>query len=284
MKKLLIQLDSDKHPSSFDRIVPFDAGADEVLSYGGVSVADVAGLIQGAFFTRGIPDLKNTAVWIGGSDVPAGEQLLAEAKHTFFGPFKVSLMLDSNGSNTTAAAAGRKLLGATEVRGKRAVVLAGTGPVGFRGAMLLAMEGADVVLTSRRQDRADEAAGRLAALNLRVTPMAVADDASLARALHSATVLFAAGAAGARLVSREHWAAVPTLRAMADVNAVPPAGIEGIEPADNGVERAGVIAFGPIGVGGFKMKVQKACIARLFERNDLVLDAEGVYAIAKELL
>src|SRR6185295_18357046 len=108
MKKLLIQLDSDKHPSSFDRIVPYDAGVDEVLSYGGVTVGDVEGLIQGAFFTRGIPDLKSTAVWIGGSDVAVGEQLLEAARRAFFGPFKVSLMLDSNGSNTTAAAAVRK--------------------------------------------------------------------------------------------------------------------------------------------------------------------------------
>jgi hypothetical protein len=283
MKKLLLQLDSDRLPSSFDRIVPFDAGADEVLSYGGVTAADVPGLIQGAFFTRGIPDLKNTAVWIGGSDVPAGEQLLAEAQRAFFGPFKVSLMLDSNGSNTTAAAAVCKLLGATDVRGKRAVVLAGTGPVGFRGAMLLAMEGADVILTSRRQDRADEAAQRLKAIGLDVAPRAVADTAALRAALDGATVLLAAGAAGARLVSHELWASVPTLRAIADVNAVPPSGIEGVELTDNGVDR-GAIAFGPIGVGGFKMKVQKACIARLFERNDLVLDAKGVYAIAKELL
>lgn len=283
MKKLLIQLDSDKHPSSFDRIVPYDAGVDEVLSYGGVTVGDVEGLVQGAFFTRGIPDLKNTAVWIGGSDVAVGEQLLEAARRAFFGPFKVSLMLDSNGSNTTAAAAVRKLLSVTNVKGQRAVVLAGTGPVGFRGAMLLAKEGAEVVLTSRRQDRADAAARRLETLGLHVTPLAISDDAAMEQALAGATVLLAAGAAGARLVTQAQWSAVPTLRAMADVNAVPPLGIEGVEIGDNGAQRGDAITFGAIGVGGFKMKVHKASIARLFERNDLVLDAEGVYAIAKEL-
>ena len=283
MKKLLIQLDTDKHPSSFDRIVPYDAGVDEVLSYGGVTVGDVEGLIQGAFFTRGIPDLKNTAVWIGGSDVTQGELLLAAARRAFFGPFKVSLMLDSNGSNTTAAAAVRKLLSVTDVKGQRAVVLAGTGPVGFRGAMLLAKEGAEVILTSRRQDRADAAARRLEALGLHVTPLAITDDAAMEQALAGATVLLAAGAAGAQLVSQAQWSAVPTLRAMADVNAVPPLGIEGVETGDNGAQRGDAIAFGAIGVGGFKMKVHKASVARLFERNDLVLDAEGVYAIAKEL-
>jgi methylenetetrahydrofolate/methylenetetrahydromethanopterin dehydrogenase (NADP+) len=283
MKKLLLQLDSDKHPSAFDRIVPFDAGADEVLSYGGVTVEDVPGLIQGAFFTRGIKDLKNTAVWIGGSDVPTGERLLEAAKRSFFGPFNVSLMLDSNGSNTTAAAAVRKLIGATDVQGKRAVVLAGTGPVGFRGAMLLAMEGADVVLTSRRQDRAEEAAARLKEAGFRVTPMAVSDESSLMRAMEDVVVLLAAGAAGAQMITQQQWSSVPTLKAMADVNAVPPAGIEGLDMNDNGADRGGVIAFGPIGVGGFKMKVHKACIARLFERNDLVLDTQGVYEVAREL-
>ena len=82
MKKLLLQLDSDKHPSSFDRIVPYDAGVDDVLSYGNVTLDDVEGLVQGAFFTRG--ELKNTAIWIGGSHVPTGEELLAKVLKTFF--------------------------------------------------------------------------------------------------------------------------------------------------------------------------------------------------------
>jgi methylenetetrahydrofolate/methylenetetrahydromethanopterin dehydrogenase (NADP+) len=141
-----------------------------------------------------------------------------------------------------------------------------------------------VVLTSRRQDRADAAAARLEASGLRVTPLALADDAAVGRALEGATVLLAAGAAGVRLVTQAQWSAVPTLRALADVNAVPPAGIEGIEVGDNGARRGEATAFGAIGVGGFKMKVHKASLARLFERNDLVLDTEGVYAIAKELL
>jgi NAD(P)-dependent dehydrogenase (short-subunit alcohol dehydrogenase family) len=192
-------------------------------------------------------------------------------------------MLDSNGSNTTAAAAVRKLLNVADVKDKRAVVLAGTGPVGFRSAMLLAQEGAQVVLTSRRQDRADEAARRLEAIGLRVTPLAVGDDAAMGQALEGAAVLLAAGAAGVRLVTQAQWSAVPALRALADVNAVPPAGIEGVEAGDNGAQRGDAVAFGAIGVGGFKMKVHKACIRRLFERNDLILDTEGVYGVAKEL-
>src|SRR2546426_7890523 len=82
-----------------------DAGADEIMSYGGVTESDIRDLIYGCLFTRGPKDLKNTAVWIGGTNMTAGEQLLAMAVDAMFGPFRVSLMLDSNGSNTTAVAA-----------------------------------------------------------------------------------------------------------------------------------------------------------------------------------
>ena len=105
MRKLLLQLDSSRLPSVFDQVVAYDAGADVVMSYGGVTESDVRDLIHGCIFTRGPKDLHNTAVWIGGSNMSAGEQLLAMAQDALFAPFSVSIMLDSNGSNTTAVAA-----------------------------------------------------------------------------------------------------------------------------------------------------------------------------------
>src|SRR5437762_11277731 len=131
MRKLLLQLDSSRLPSVFDQVVAYDAGADEILSYGGITEAEVRDLIHGCIFTRGPKDLKNTAVFIGGADMAAGEQLLEAARKAFFGPFTVPLMLDSNGSNPTAVAAVAKMLQAVgAVRGKRAVVAAGPGPGG----------------------------------------------------------------------------------------------------------------------------------------------------------
>jgi hypothetical protein len=285
MKKLLIQLDSDKHPSSFDRIVPYDAGVDDVLSYGHVTVEDVAGLVQGAFFTRGIPDLKNTAIWIGGSNVPAGEALLKAVQKSFFGPFKVSVMLDSNGCNTTAATAVAKIVKALEVKEQKVVVGAGTGPVGLRAAGLLASEGAKVTLTSRKLDRAQAAAEAVSQrFGAKVEAALLADDASAREALAGAVALFTCGTAGAQVVSQAVWSAIPTLKLIADINAVPPLGIEGIDMNDNGSERAGRISFGALGIGGRKMKVHRTCIARLFEANDIVMDAELVYQVAKELV
>lgn len=285
MKKLLIQLDSDKHPSSFDRIVPFDAGVDDVLSYGNVTPEDVTGLVQGSFFTRGIPDLKNTAIWIGGSHVPTGEALLAAVKKTFFGPFKVSVMLDSNGCNTTAATAVAKMVKALDMRGQRVVVGAGTGPVGMRAAGMLASEGAKVVLTSRSLDRAKAAADIVSKrFGVEVEGAALTDDASASQVLAGAVALFTCGTAGVQVVSKAVWTGAADLKLIADINAVPPLGIEGIDMNDNGSEREGRISFGALGIGGRKMKVHRTCIARLFEANDILMDAESIYQVAKELV
>jgi hypothetical protein len=284
MKKILLQLDTDKHPSAFDRIVAHDAGADEVLSYGGVAPADVTPLLHGAIFTRGPAELRHTAAWIGGTDVTAGEALLEAAGKAFFGPFRVSLMMDSNGCNTTAAAAVARLAGVAGLKGARAVILAGTGPVGLRAAVLLAREGAAVTLTSRSLDRAREAAERLQArFGVQITPAEVGDDAGVARVLDGASVCLTAGAAGTTLLRRGLWAVHPTLAALADVNAVPPPGIEGIEATDKGTVREGKKVFGALGVGSLKMKVHKACVARLFERNDEVLDLDAIYAVARSV-
>lgn len=285
MKRLLLQFDASPHPSVFDRVVAFDGGADEVLSYGGVTEAAVRDLVHGAIFTRGPKDLHNTAIFIGGTDMAAGERLLDAVRKTFFGPLRVSVMLDSNGSNTTAAAAVTKLQQAAgSVAGVRAVVTAGTGPVGARAAGLLAKAGADVVLTSRRSpDPAliDKIQKRFGGT---VRGVAMSESSQAPAVLDGAALLLNAGPAGVCLVPRSAWAGRSSLLAAADVNAVPPLGVEGVEVMDNGTERDGVKVFGALGVGGFKMKIHKACIARLFEKNDLILDAEAIADIANDLV
>jgi len=282
MRRLLLQLDTDAHPSSFDGIVAHDAGADAVLGHGNVSPDDVTPLVHGCLFTRGLPDLKHTAIWIGGSQVTAGEALIEAVLKAFFGPFRVSVMMDSNGCNTTAAAAVARLAGAIPLSGARAVILAGTGPVGLRAAVLLAREGASVTITSRSKEKAQEAAERLRArFGVTVAAVEARDDAGVARALEGAVICLAAGAAGVRLLPRAVWASNPTLRVMGDVNAVPPLGIEGTEATDKGVEREGKRVFGALAIGGHKMKIHKAAVARLFEKNDSVLDLDAIWQIAK---
>lgn len=284
MKKLLLQLDSDKLPSVFDCITAYDAGVDHVMSYGGVTVEDVRDLVYGAMFTRGGDDLKNSAVFIGGSDVPTGEAMLKAAVGSFFGPVRVSVMMDANGCNTTAIAAVIRIVTTTDVNGKKCVVFAGTGPVGMRGSALLAKEGGQVYLTSRRLERAEATAELIKErFDVDVTPVEVKDEGGTAQVLAGAHVVFTAGAAGVQMVPESLWKDNPTLEVLADVNAVPPLGIEGIKATDKGKERHGKKVFGALGIGGLKMKIHRGCVARLFERNDLLLEAEEIYALAKEM-
>jgi hypothetical protein len=284
--KILIQLDGDPQPSAFDRVVAVDAGVDQLFSYGAVKPEQVQALVHGAIFTRGPGDLKRTALFVGGSDVAAGERLLEEVRRQMVPQFglRVSVLMDANGCNTTAAAAVRLAGRHMILRGVPALVLGGTGPVGQRVARLLAGQGAEVRVGSRQQGRAAAvcAAIRQRLPAARVEPVASGSPAELAAALAGRALVIAAGAAGAVLMPRSARSACPALRVAIDLNAVPPLGIEGVEVTDRGTERDGVIVYGAVGVGATKMKIHKAAIARLFERNDQILDADEVYALAEQ--
>jgi methylenetetrahydrofolate/methylenetetrahydromethanopterin dehydrogenase (NADP+) len=284
IKKLLFLFDTDPYASVFDTVVAYDGGADRVAGYANVTPDNVGTLVDGTIFTRGGKEKQNTAIFVGGGDMGKGEALLKAVKKKFFGPFRVSVMLDPNGSNTTAAAGVALLAKATTLRGKKAVVLAGTGPVGMRAAALLAQEGADVSLTSRSKERAENAAKAIEArFGVKVRPVQGADEAARAKDLEGAQIVFAAGAIGIELVKTSHWEGNPTIEAVADVNAQPPLGLEGIEATDKGKERDGKLCFGALGIGGLKLKLHRACIGQLFENPEQMLDAEHIYALAKEM-
>lgn len=285
MKKLLFQLDTDPHPSVFDTVVAYDGGADHVIGHGGVSPQNVTPLVEGAIFTRAPKDKKNTALFIGGSNLAAGQELLQAVRKKFFADFRVSVMLDSNGSNTTAAAGVARLAGSGAIAGKKAVVLAGTGPVGQRAAVMLTKEGArQVVVTSRQIARAEQACADMKArFGVVLTPEEAADNAARARAIRDAEVVFACGAAGVPLLDEEDWKNQAKLEMLADANATPPLGIAGMEMLDRGTMRHGKVCWGPIGFGTLKLALHRACIAQLFERNDQILDAEEIFAIAKTM-
>ncbi|MCA9270411.1 MAG: NAD(P)H-binding protein [Planctomycetales bacterium] len=283
--KILLQLDADAQPSVFDAVVAVDSGVDQLLRHGGVTTASIRDLVHGAMFTRGPDELHCTAVFIGGSNVAAAEQLLAKARKCFFGPMRVSVMLDASGANTTAAAAvvaaGRHI----PLNNCRALVLAATGPVGQRAARLLAGQGAHVRVASRSLARAAEVCQAISASlpDAKLTPLAVADEDSLAAALEGVALVVAAGAAGAALLPASHRRSAASLQVAIDLNAVAPAGIEGVEAMDKAALKGGVVCYGAVGVGGTKMKIHKAAIQRLFQSNDQVLDADEIYAIAAQL-
>jgi hypothetical protein len=288
VKKVLVQLDTDPHPSPFDAIVAYDAGVDVLLSHGSVTPDAVRDLVQGAFFTRAPDDLSSMAVWVGGSDVSEGEKVLEAVQATFFGPFRISAMHDSDGCNTTAATAIALIAKGRDLHARRAVII-GVGPVGLRSATLLRQEGCDVLgvtipadvlgTDSYRTPR-----GLAVAEQLGIETLEPADRAEMEAALEGANIVLAAGPAGVEVLREEVWSASPTIELLADYNAAEPLGIEGVKAGDDLVERHGKLVLGALAVGGSKMKVHKACVRQLFERNDLVLDADGVYAVAREIV
>ena len=284
MKKLLFQLDTDQHPAVFDTVVAYDGGADHVIGHGGLTPENVGPLVEGCIFTRAPKEKKNTAIFVGGSDLVDGQNLFTAVQKMFFADFRVSVMLDSNGSNTTAAAGVAKLGSSGRLSGKRAVVLAGTGPVGQRAGVMLANEGAEVSLTSRDLSRATKACESMKD-RFGVTLLPVEANSNDARgfAIENAQIVFATGAAGVQLLNTHHWADNSNLEMMADANATPPLGIEGTEMFDRGENRNGKIIWGAIGFGTLKLALHRACIARLFESNELVLDAEEIYKTAKDM-
>jgi len=285
MKKLLYQFDTDPLPSVFDNVVGYDGGADHISAYGGVNAGNVGGLVEGAIFTRAPKDKKNTAIFIGGSNLPQGEAVLAATRAKFFAKFRVSIMFDSNGSNTTAAAAVAWLTHGRSLRGKRAVVLAGSGPVGQRAALLLVREGAQVAVTGRKRQVVQAACDAVKLrFGIEVQAIEAATNAERADALDGAQVVLATGASGVTLLEAKSWQENASLELVADANASPPAGIEGVGLSDRGAGSHGKILFGALGVGALKLALHRACIARLFEQNDLLLDAEEIYAIAKGMV
>jgi hypothetical protein len=287
VKKILIQLDTDQHPSTFDSMVAHDADVDVLLRYGGVEPDVVRGLVQSAFFTRA-PGDPNLAVWVGGSSVGDGEEVLEAVKEAFFGPFRVSAMLDSNGCNTTAATTVARLAKEIDLKGRRAVIV-GAGAVGLRAAKLLIDEGCDVTVSGIPAARFGDkpyrrARGLTVAEERGMKTVEPEDDEELKKVLDGASLVLAAGPAGIELLPAAMWREVDSIEVLADFNAAEPLGIEGTGAQDELEEYDGKRVLGALAIGGPKMKVHKACIRRLFEQSDAVLDVDGVYEIAKELV
>ena len=239
---ILLHVDCDKQASTFDSIVALDAGVQQVITRSEVEPLDLQGLIHGAMFTRGPADLKSTAVFFGGSDIAKSDALFAAAKECFFGPMRVSLMSDPNGCNTTAAAAVLAVQRHADFANKRVVILGATGPVGRRIAQIilgLNLSG-ELVVCSRHIERAQAVIDGLSEIRqaTEVNPqlqMSAAElnsaDAALA-ATQTADFVFSAGPAGVEMLD-QRWRET-NASVLLDLNAVPPAGIEGIEPTAAG--------------------------------------------------
>ena len=287
--KILIQLDPDKQTSTFDSVVAIDAGVDQILRYNAVTAEQIEGIIHGAIFTRGVEDLKSTALFFSGSNIEATEALVAKAKDSFIGPMRVSMMSDPNGCNTTAAAAVLSAKRHIDFSDKTIAILAGTGPVGTRISHLIAGpandgDGATIKICSRQMSKAEsvcrELKDRLPSANF--IPCHTSNSDQTKDTVYEAHAIFAAGAAGVELLDQS-WQTLPNLKVAIDLNGVPPYGIQGINVLDNAKDFGGKTCYGAFGIGGLKMKIHKQAIKKLFESNNQTLEVEEIFAISAEI-
>ncbi|MCK5189795.1 MAG: methylenetetrahydromethanopterin dehydrogenase, partial [Methylococcales bacterium] len=238
---ILHMLTTAKNLSPFDVNMAMDAGWVAAIPYINVEPSEVMGLAQDVIFSRSPKGLKKTGIFIGGRDTKQAMDMLKTAKNAMFSPFEVSVFADPSGAFTTAAgmvAAVEKELSDkfnTTLEGKNLLSLGGTGPVGQIAAVIAAQAGANVRIIGRQLDKAQRIAdlcndefgdGKIA--------IEAGTDADKGEYIKTTDVVLATGAAGIELLNADHIASATQLKVAADVNAVPPSGIAGLDAFDNG--------------------------------------------------
>ncbi|PVX27851.1 MAG: methylenetetrahydromethanopterin dehydrogenase [Candidatus Bathyarchaeum sp.] len=282
-KNVIIFLDTDKYASPFDMLVAIDLYPDaQIINYSNVEVSDAKRLIQDAMFPRGPEGAKHTKVFIGGQDVDKALEILKVVKKSMFPPFELSVIVDPRGSNTTASAAVAKTMklfkekGFGDFKGKTAAILAGTGPVGVVAARLYASEGGNVVLTSRKLDRATAAANKineeLGTNQVRGAQAATPEE--IGAAIKDADIVLACGAAGIQLLPLsvlEKYG--QKVKVLGDINAVPPLGVEGVKATHKGKEFIpGKFGIGALAIGPLKIQVEGEMFKQAVENPSGIVD------------
>ena len=291
---LLHMLTTEPNVSPFDVNMAYDAGYNAVVPYTGVTIGDVAGLIQDAIFSRGQKGVRRTGIFIGGRDPFTACDMLSAARKAMVPPFEVSVFADPSGAFTTSAAmlasaesALRKAHG-LELSGRKVFVMSGTGPVGSTVALLAAQAGAHVTLVGHDGvEKSRQVATRLA--ERFDVHLAVADgssDALKSALLQHAEIILATARAGVQVLTAAHLKSAPRLLVAADINAVPPAGIEGIgamdagKPLDTPLSASGI---GALAIGNVKYQVQKNLLTLMLQaERPVYLDFSDALKQARE--
>jgi len=293
-KQILHMLTPLAHMSPFDVNMALDAGFDAVVPYVGVGPSEVTGLVQDAIFSRPPDAGVDTGIFIGGKDVSLALDMFDAAKKAMVPPFQVSVFADPAGSFTTAAAMVAKVEKALEKKFERSLkdtsiaVFGATGVVGFCTAVIAAKEGAKVTIVGhdgveRVKKVADEIKARFA---VEVKAEDGSTDAKKQALVENMEVILTAAKAGRQVISGAQLAAAGQLLIAADVNAVPPAGIEGLAVSANAepLEATKALGIGPLAVGNVKYKVEFGLFKRMIEAETTVtLDFQDAFSLAREI-
>lgn len=288
-----------KQASPFDVNMAVDAGFQVVVPYAHVDMENLAALTQDAIFSRGPKGAKKTGIFIGGRDVVVAHDMLELAEKSMFPPFVVSVFADPSGSYTTAAGmiacVERQLrrVHGTGLDGKRVLILGGTGAVGRIAGVLCAQSGAAVRLCSHSDAKRAKAAAELLSTRFKVAMDGLLIDsaAALQGELSDTDVVLATAAAGVQVMGKEDLAAAKSLLVAADVNAVPPSGIAGVDVKHDGVPIDGsggggnTVGIGALAIGDVKYQVQHRLFVRMLEAGKPVfLGFAEALAVARELV
>ncbi|MCI0466074.1 MAG: methylenetetrahydromethanopterin dehydrogenase [Beijerinckiaceae bacterium] len=292
-KNILHMLSSLKHMSPFDVNMAIDAGFDAVVPYSGVTLDDIRPLVQDAMFSRSPRDAVRTGIFIAGKDAGLALDMMERLGETLLKPFEISAFADPAGSFTTAAAmvaCVEKLLKKTKnlaLAKTKIVIFGATGVVGYAAGVISALEGAEVYLAGydgpeRVQAKADDMKKRFG-VSLRAVDASTEE--KKAAALAGMDVVFCAAAAGKQILSKEILATAKSLLVAADVNAVPPAGVEGLDLMANGVAIYGtILGVGPLAIGDVKYKTESGLFQRMASSDKaLSLDFRDAFALAREI-
>jgi methylene-tetrahydromethanopterin dehydrogenase len=293
-KNILHMLSSLKHMSPFDVNMALDAGFDAVIPYSGVTLDDIRPLVQDAMFSRSPRDAVRTGIFIAGKDAGLALDMMEKVQATLLKPFEISAFADPAGSFTTAAAmvaCAEKILKqkkSVALAKTKIVVFGATGVVGYASGVISALEGAEVFLAGydgpkRVQAKADDMKKRF---GVDVHAVDASTEEKKAAALTGMDIVFCAAAAGKQILSKEILGTAKSLLLAADVNAVPPAGVETLELKANGVVFFGsVLALGPLAIGDVKYKTESGLFQRMATSPKAVsFDFRDAFALAREIV
>lgn len=291
---ILHMLAPQKHMSPFDVNMAADAGYKTIVPYINVELEEVGPLVQDAIFSRPPDYGVRTGIFVGGKDAILALDMMEAAAKAMVPPFQCSVFADPAGSFTTAAA----MVACVERvlrqkfnkdwKGVKVAVFGATGVVGFASSIISALEGADVQLVAHRgvERVVKSAAVSKERFGVNLTAVPGETDEQKREIIANAEVIFAAAAAGVRVITAEHKALAKNLKVVADVNAVPPPGVEGMELFMDGDQLPGcdALGVGPLAIGDIKYKTESGLFKQMIaSKEPLSLDFRHAFTLARQL-
>lgn len=293
-RSILHMLTPLKHMSPFDVNMAVDAGFETIVTYTDVTLPDVVSLTQDSIFSRAPEDGVRTGLFIGGKNAEDALDMVDRAKKAFVPPFANHIFADPAGSFTTGAAMVAQVARAlrqkhgTDLKGKRIVIFGGAGVVAYVAAVIGALEGAKTVLVGHDgEERVSKIAFTMKwRFGIEVGAVDGTTPEDRRRAIADADVILSAGPAGIPILTAEDLEAAPKLLVASDVNAVPPAGIAGIDvnAVDVPLPTGKGLGIGALAVGNVKYQTQCRLFRRMLQADQpLCLDFRDAYALAVEV-